>query len=170
MNKKFIEMCRLLEYSCPDIDIGDTILVGRWRNSPAEVKGFGKDKNKQPTVRTTKGAYNLYKFRIQKYMPKKKETVKESIDYNKYLLFTPESLPGCEYYGLEIPGFINPPVKGERLILKDHPVVVFSVKTPDDIARGRGGPVAKSMERRGIGYAVNCLPEGHERLKNINLV
>lgn len=75
MNKKFIQICRLLEYSCPDIDIGDTILVGRWRNSPAEVKGFGKDKNSQPTVKTNKGAYNLYKFRIKKYM---KDTKKSS--------------------------------------------------------------------------------------------
>ena len=55
-----------------DIKVGDTILVGRWKNSPAEVKGFGKDKNHQPTVKTNKGNYSLYRFRIQKLMPKKK--------------------------------------------------------------------------------------------------
>jgi len=54
-----------------DIKVGDTILVGRWRNSPAIVKGFGKDKNSQPTVKTNKGEYSLYKFRIQKLMKKK---------------------------------------------------------------------------------------------------
>lgn len=53
-----------------DIKVGDTILVGRWKNSPAVVKGFGKDKNHQPTVKTNKGNYSLYRFRIQKLMKK----------------------------------------------------------------------------------------------------
>ena len=53
----------------PDIKKGDTILTGKWKNSPAVVKGFGKDKNKQPTVKTNKGTIPLYKFRIQKLMP-----------------------------------------------------------------------------------------------------
>ena len=52
----------------PHIKAGDTILVGKWRNSPAVVKGFGKDKNNQPTVKTNRGPYSLYKFRIQKLM------------------------------------------------------------------------------------------------------
>jgi len=52
----------------PDIKKGDTILVGRWKNSPAIVKGFGKDKNKQPTVKTNKGTYSLYRFRIKKLL------------------------------------------------------------------------------------------------------
>ena len=54
-----------------DLKVGDTILVGKWKNSPAIIKGFGKDKNHQPTVKTNKGIYSLYKFRIQKLMPKK---------------------------------------------------------------------------------------------------
>jgi len=57
----------------PDIKVGDVILVGRWRNSPATVKGFGTDKNNQPTVKTTKGSYSLYKFRIKKLMKSKEE-------------------------------------------------------------------------------------------------
>lgn len=63
---------KILE-SRTDFEIGDTILVGKWRNSPAIVKGFGKDKNNQPTVKTNKGSYSLYKFRIQKLMAKKKQ-------------------------------------------------------------------------------------------------
>lgn len=51
-----------------DFEKGDTILVGRWKNSPAIVKGWGKDKHNQPTVKTNKGSYNLYRFRIQKLM------------------------------------------------------------------------------------------------------
>ena len=65
----------LAEKGNPDIKKGDTILVGRWKNSPAVVKGFGKDKNKQPTVKTNKGTISLYKFRIKKLM----ETFKSSL-------------------------------------------------------------------------------------------
>ena len=59
--------CYLQETS--DIKVGDMILVGRWKNRKAIVKGFGKDKNNQPTVKTTKGEYSLYRFRINKIMP-----------------------------------------------------------------------------------------------------
>lgn len=68
MNSKYFSICRLLEYTNPDIEKGDTILVGRWKNSPAIVKGFGKDKNRQPTVKTNKGSYSLYRFRLKKLM------------------------------------------------------------------------------------------------------
>jgi len=54
-----------------DIKIGDIILTGKFKNKKAEVKGFDKDKNNQPTVITNKGEKKLYKFRIQKLMPKK---------------------------------------------------------------------------------------------------
>lgn len=59
-------ICYILEQK--DIKVGDTILVGKWKNSPAIVKGFGKDKNHQPTVKTNKGVYSLYRFRIKKLM------------------------------------------------------------------------------------------------------
>ena len=53
-------------------DVGDMILVGKFKNRKAEVKSFDKDKNNQPTVKTTKGERSLYKFRINKLMPKDK--------------------------------------------------------------------------------------------------
>lgn len=56
-----------------DIKKGDTILVGRFKNSPAIVTGFGTDKNGQPTVKTDKREYSLYKFRIKKLMKDKKD-------------------------------------------------------------------------------------------------
>jgi hypothetical protein len=52
--------------------IGSEILVGKFKNKKAIVKGFGKDKNNQPTIITDKGEFSLYKFRIAKLMPKKK--------------------------------------------------------------------------------------------------
>jgi len=56
-----------------DIEKGDMILLGKWKNKKAEVEGFGKDDNGQPTVKTDKGEKPLYKFRINKMMPKDKQ-------------------------------------------------------------------------------------------------
>ena len=61
-------LSQVQETKNPDIKKGDTILTGKWKNSPAVVKGFGKDAHNQPTVRTSKGEISLYKFRIKKLM------------------------------------------------------------------------------------------------------
>ena len=51
--------------------LGDTIMVGKFKNRKAVVQGFGKDKNNQPTVKTDKGEYSLFRFRIKKLMPER---------------------------------------------------------------------------------------------------
>jgi hypothetical protein len=50
------------------LEIGDEILMGKFRNKRAIIKDFGKDKYGQPTVKTDKGERNMYAFRVQKYM------------------------------------------------------------------------------------------------------
>ena len=50
-----------------DIDIGDTILTGRFKNSPKVVKEFGTDDKGQPTINGRKALA----FRIKKLMPGK---------------------------------------------------------------------------------------------------
>jgi len=85
-----------------------------------------------------------------------------SPSYEQYLSFTPSS--GGEYYTLDIPKDVAPPKEGDKLRLGGVDVVTFDVSTPDEIRKGRGGPVAKSMEAAGIGWRVNCLPKGHEYL------
>ena len=57
-------------YQPPTLHTGDKILKGKFKNSPAEIKGFGKDKHNQPTLRTNKGTVQLFKPRIAKIMPK----------------------------------------------------------------------------------------------------
>lgn len=52
------------------LGIGDEILVGKYRNKKAIVKGFDVDKNNQPIVKTNKGDRNLFAFRIKKLMDK----------------------------------------------------------------------------------------------------
>ena len=54
----------------PSISVGDEVKVGKWKNRKAEVKGFTKDKNGQPVLKTTKGDQKLYKPRVSKLEPK----------------------------------------------------------------------------------------------------
>lgn len=92
-----------------------------------------------------------------------KQILEEQKDYSHYIISTPER--GGEYYSLDIPNGVEPLKEKQCLVINGIKVVVQSVSTPRDIAKGRGGPVAKSMEANGIGWRVNCLPEGHKWLK-----
>ena len=58
---------RLSEALTLDIEKGDTILMGKFKNKKVIVKDFGEDENGQPTVNGKK----LLTFRIAKKMPKK---------------------------------------------------------------------------------------------------
>lgn len=53
-------------------EIGDKILMGKFKNKSATIEDFGtEDKNNQPTVITDKGERHLYNFRIAKLMKDK---------------------------------------------------------------------------------------------------
>lgn len=56
-------------YQPPSLNVGDEILKGKFKNSPAEIKGFKKDKTGQPVLKTNKGDVQLFKPRIKKLMP-----------------------------------------------------------------------------------------------------
>ena len=58
-----------------DIEVGDVILTGRFKNKRTVVKDIGKDKLGQPTVIGMK----VLSFRIEKLMPKEKWS-KKSIE------------------------------------------------------------------------------------------
>jgi len=63
-----------------DINIGDTILAGRFKNKRITVKEFGVDDKGQPTI----NGRPILKFRIEKLIPGKEETpVKEAVE--KYI-------------------------------------------------------------------------------------
>jgi len=53
-----------------DLDIGDIILTGRFKNKAVEVKDFGSDDKGQPTI----NGRPILKFRIKKLMPVKENT------------------------------------------------------------------------------------------------
>ena len=46
------------------IKVGDTIMVGRFRNKPVKVKEIGIDELGQPTI----NGNPIFKFRVPKYM------------------------------------------------------------------------------------------------------
>ena len=55
-----------------DLNIGDVILCGKFRNKPVEVAGFDKDENGQPVILTKKGKkVKILCVRIKKLMLKK---------------------------------------------------------------------------------------------------
>jgi hypothetical protein len=58
----------IVEYQAPEIEVGDEIRIGKFKNRKAEVKGFTKDENNQPVLKTSKGDQQLFKPRIVKLM------------------------------------------------------------------------------------------------------
>tara|TARA_Y100000817_G_scaffold243996_1_gene195973 strand:- start:837 stop:1079 length:243 start_codon:yes stop_codon:yes gene_type:complete len=62
-----------------DIEVGDVILTGRFKNKRTVVKDIGVDENGQPTINGMK-ALN---FRIEKLMPKTKWSKKSLEDSKK---------------------------------------------------------------------------------------
>ena len=57
-------------YSPPTLNVGDRILKGKFKNSPAEITGFTQDKHNQPVLKTNRGEVQLFKPRVTKLMDK----------------------------------------------------------------------------------------------------
>lgn len=57
----------------PDIEVGDEVKVGKFKNRKATVTGFDKDDHQQPVLKTTKGAHKLFKPRLSKLDKEKKD-------------------------------------------------------------------------------------------------
>jgi hypothetical protein len=52
-----------------DINIGDTILVGKYKNVPVVVRDIVMDENGQPVVITNTGKKHLFSCRVDKLSP-----------------------------------------------------------------------------------------------------
>ena len=63
-------ICEKDTYQPPEINKGDEVKVGKFKNRKAEVTGFDVDDNGQPVLKTTKGDQKLFKPRISKLEPK----------------------------------------------------------------------------------------------------
>jgi len=63
----------------PDLQVGDEIRVGKFKNRKATITGFGTDKNGQPILHTTKGDQSLFKPRIAKLMKQDDEVEEDAM-------------------------------------------------------------------------------------------
>ena len=52
-----------------DINVGDTVEVGRFRNVVAKIKDIQIDENGQPVIITNKGPKKLFSCRLSKLTP-----------------------------------------------------------------------------------------------------
>lgn len=68
-----------------ELEIGDEVLMGKYRNKRAIIKDFGTDKNNQPTIKTTKGERAMYSFRVAKLMDGPSATDKYQAFFKKKL-------------------------------------------------------------------------------------
>lgn len=68
MKKVFMKEIMSKKFELPTLEVGDIIFIGKWKNRRAVIKGFGKDENNQPIVKTDKGDVQMFKFRIPKLM------------------------------------------------------------------------------------------------------
>lgn len=50
----------------PNLEVGDEVKVGKFKNRKAEITGFTKDEHNQPVMKTTKGDQKVFKSRISK--------------------------------------------------------------------------------------------------------
>jgi len=64
--RRFVESIEL------DIEVGDIVLGGKYRNKRIEVKEIGKDELGQPTI----NGKPILKFRIEKHLPDSKKSKK----------------------------------------------------------------------------------------------
>jgi hypothetical protein len=55
-----------------EIQVGDTIEVGRFRNVQTKIKSIEIDEHGQPVVLTSKGRKKLFSCRLSKLMPSTK--------------------------------------------------------------------------------------------------
>jgi hypothetical protein len=65
---RYREFCETKTLELPTIDVGDTVLVGKFKNRKAIIRSFTTDKNNQPVLKTDKGDQKLFKPRIAKLM------------------------------------------------------------------------------------------------------
>lgn len=73
---KISEVTNKGTYQPPELQVGDTIKKGKFKNLPAEIKGFDTDKNNQPVLKTNKGDVKLFNPRIDKLT--KAKVIKEN--------------------------------------------------------------------------------------------
>lgn len=104
----------------PDIEVGDELRTGKFKNRKVTVKGFKKDKNNHPVAKTTNGDVPLLKPRVTKLMSKE---IDEGTPQN-------EAEAYAARHGMEIAGWEGSGDMGEAYVTnKDTIIKVTTDKT-----------------------------------------
>lgn len=61
---------KLEELKLPELEVGDVLLVGKFKNKRATITGFDTDKHGQPIAKTDKGDRLIFKSRVEKFIDK----------------------------------------------------------------------------------------------------
>lgn len=64
-----MELDRTMKSYRIDVNVGDLVDVGRFRNVQAKIKGIEIDEHGQPVIITTKGKKKLFSLRLTKLTP-----------------------------------------------------------------------------------------------------
>lgn len=81
LDEKKKEEDELMKSYTISLEKGDEVLMGKYRNKKAEIKGFSLDKHNQPVMHTNKGNRKMTAFRISDKMPE--ESAQEK--YSKFV-------------------------------------------------------------------------------------
>jgi hypothetical protein len=141
-----------------DLDLGDTILVGRFKNKPVVVKELGTDELGQPTVNGRK----LLSCRLKKKMPKKqKEAADESwigVDLDGTL---------AKYDGWKGPDVIGAPIQKmvarvQRAIGRGKNVKIFTARVSGDNTGIARRAIRKwCRQTLGLELPITCIKDRH---------
>lgn len=71
----------------PDLEVGDEIKVGKFKNRKAEITGFDKDEHNQPVMKTTKGDQKVFKNRHSKLEESAEPYISARMSSNKKVVF-----------------------------------------------------------------------------------
>ena len=66
--RDYIDMVEAAQLDVPPLEVGDEIMIGKFKNRKATIKGMTSDENNQPVLKTSKGDTKLFKPRISKLM------------------------------------------------------------------------------------------------------
>ena len=121
-----------------DLEIGDIVLGGKFKNKRMKVKTIGVDDLGQPTI----NGRSLLKFRIEKKMPRDKWSAKSKKDSEKKVKITEKQLRNIVKQTLN-----ESSDRGYNMSYNKAPVPVKSRASAEFAAAIKGKPIHEAQDR-----------------------
>jgi GNAT superfamily N-acetyltransferase len=142
------------EIELPDLEVGDELMVGKFKNRNATIKGFKTDKHNQPIVKTDKGDQQVFKGRVKKLMNQSESTTTEAHNPNVRVKYMSRNDAYYAYLGstrvgqATVYGYRDDKVgENERYIWKS---AVHPDHTRKGVATAMYDEIAKDLEGKGL--------------------